>query len=61
MHQSRHRTVTRELLDRKRLYGNGRAFRDRKRRGRRPYQHLGLSLTRYDFGSVFGMGPEAAA
>jgi hypothetical protein len=55
MHQSRHRTVTQELLDLKRLYWNCRAFRDGKRRGPSPYQHLGLPLTPYDFWSVSGM------
>jgi hypothetical protein len=55
MHQSRHRTVTQEMLDLKRLYWNCRAFRDGKRRGRSPYEHLGLPIARYDFWSVLGM------
>jgi hypothetical protein len=49
------------MLDLKRLYWNCRAFRDGKRRGRSPYQHLGLPLARYDFWSVLGMEMEAAA
>jgi hypothetical protein len=61
MHQSRHRTVTQGMLDLKRLYWNCRAFRDGKRRGRSPYQHLGLSLGRYDFWGVLGMELEAVA
>jgi hypothetical protein len=61
MHQSRHRTVTQEMLDLKRLYWNCRAFRDGKRQGRCPYEHLGLRLARYDFWGVLGMEPEAAA
>lgn len=61
MHQSRHRVVTQEMLDLKRLYWNCRAFRDGERRDRCPYEHLGLRLTRYDFWSVLGMEPEAAA
>ena len=61
MHQSRHRTVTQEMLGLKRLYWNCRAFRDGERRGRCPYQHLGLRLERYDFWGVLGTEPEAAA
>jgi hypothetical protein len=47
MHQSRHKTVTQGLLDLKRLYWNCRAFREGKRRGRCPYEHLGLKLPSY--------------
>jgi hypothetical protein len=39
--------VTQGLLDRKRLYWNCRAFREGKRRGRCPYEHLGLQLPSY--------------
>jgi hypothetical protein len=49
MHQSRHRTLTQEMLDLKRLYWNTRVFRGGKRKGRCPYEHLGLALPRYDF------------
>jgi hypothetical protein len=49
MQQSRHRTVTQEMLDLKRLYWNSRAPREGKRRGRCPYQHLGLELPSYSF------------
>jgi hypothetical protein len=55
MHQSRHRTVTQELLDLKRLYWNCRAFREGRRRGRCPYEHLGLKLPSYDFWRVLQM------
>lgn len=61
MHQSRHRPVTQEMLDLKRRSWNCRAFQDAKRRGRSPYEHLGLPLARYDFWSVLGMELEAAA
>ena len=61
MHQSRHRTVTQEMLDLKRLYWNCRTFRDGKRRDRCPYEHLGLQLERYDFWGVLGMELEAVA
>ena len=49
MHQSRHRTLTQDLLDLKRLSWNCRMFRGGKRRGRCPYEHLGLKLPSYDF------------
>jgi uncharacterized membrane protein len=61
MHQSRHRTVTQELLDLKRLYWNCRAFREGKRRGHCPYEHLGLKLPTYDFWSVLQMPRHDAA
>ena len=55
MHQARHRTVTQELLDLKRLYWNCRVFREGKRRGRCPYEHLGLKLPSYRFWDLLGM------
>lgn len=48
MHQARHRQLTQELLDLKRLYWNCRRFGSGKRRGRSPYEHLGLRLPTYD-------------
>jgi hypothetical protein len=55
MHQARHRTVSQGLLDLKRLYWNCRPFREGKRRGRCPYQPLGLKLPSHDFWSVLQM------
>jgi hypothetical protein len=49
MHQSRHRTLNQRLLDLKCLYWNTRAFRGGKRKGRCPYEHLGLPLAGSDF------------
>ena len=49
MHQSRHRTLTPGMLDLKRLYWNCRAFRGGKRKGKCPYELLGLKLPTYDF------------
>ena len=49
MHQSRHRTLTQGMLDVKRLYWNSRVFRGGKRKGRCPYEHMGLKLPSYDF------------
>ena len=60
MHQSRHRTVTQGLLDLKRLYWNCRAFREGKRRGRCPYEHLGLKLPSYDFWNLLQMPTDEA-
>ena len=60
MHQSRHRTVTQGLLDLKRLYWNCRGFREGKRRGRCPYEHLGLKLPSYRFWDLLGMPIPAA-
>ena len=60
MHQSRPKTMTRGLLDLKRLYWNCRGFREGKRRGRCPYEHLGLELPSYRFWDVLGMPIPAA-
>ena len=49
MHQSRHRTLTQGLLDLKRLYWNTRVFGGGKRKGRCPYEHLGLTQSSYNF------------
>jgi hypothetical protein len=49
MHQSRHRTLTQGMLDLKRLYWNTRVFRGGQRKGRCPYEHLGLKLPNYAF------------
>ncbi len=50
MHQSRHRNLGQGLLDLKRLYWNTRSIvRKGRRRGRCPYQLLGLDLSSYDF------------
>ena len=58
MHQSRHRTLTQGMLDLKRLYWNCRVFRGGKRKGRCPYEHLGLKLPSYDFWSSAPSGDE---
>jgi hypothetical protein len=44
MHQARHRMVTQELLDLKRLSWNCRVVREGKRCGRCSDEHLGLKL-----------------
>jgi hypothetical protein len=64
MHQWRHRTLTQGMLDRKRLYWNTRVFRGGQRKGRCPYEHLGLKLSRSDFWGLLqdemnAAGPQA--
>ncbi len=58
MHQARHRVLTQELIDLKRLYWNCRTFREGKRRKHCPYEHLGLKLPTYDFWELIQMDPE---
>jgi hypothetical protein len=58
MHQARHRTLTQPFLDLKRLYWNCREFEDGKRRGRCPYEHLGLKLPSYDLWELLQRSPE---
>lgn len=59
MHQARHRTLTQALLDLKRLAWNCRSFVEGKRRGRCPYEHLGLKLPTYDFWELLQTDPSA--
>jgi hypothetical protein len=61
MHQSRHRSLSQGLLDLKRLYWNCRAFSGGRRRGRCPYQLLGLLLPTYDFQELLQRSPEELA
>jgi hypothetical protein len=58
MHQARHRRLTQELLDLKRLYWNCRSFVGGKRRGACPYAHLGLKLPTYDPWVLLQMEPK---
>jgi hypothetical protein len=60
MHQSRHRTTTQGMLDLKRLYWNCRGFRRGKRKGRCPYEHLGLKLPSYNFWALLQVQMTAA-
>lgn len=61
MHQGRHRQMTQGLLDLKRLYWNSRPFRSGKRKGRCPYQLLGLSLPTFDFWELLHRDPAKLA
>jgi hypothetical protein len=58
MHQGRHRNLSQDLLDLKRLSGNCRAFVSGKRRKHCPYEHLGLALPSYDPWTLRQMNPE---
>jgi hypothetical protein len=57
MHQTRHRRLTQDLLDLKRMYWNCRRFVWGQRRGRCPYEHLGLRLPSYDPWKLLQMDP----
>lgn len=58
MQQARHRGLGQELLDLKRLYWNSRAFRWGKRKGKCPYQLLGVALPSYDFWQLLRCDPQ---
>src|SRR5262249_53681826 len=58
MHQARHRNLSQGLLDLKRLYFNCRGFTQGKRKGRCPYQLLGLKLPSYDPWALLQMDPD---
>ena len=58
MHQGRHRHVSQEMLDLKRLYWHCRVFREGKRKGRSPYELLGLKLPTSDWWHLLQMDPQ---
>jgi hypothetical protein len=58
MHQGRHRGLSQELIDLKRLYWNCRAFAAGKRKEHCPYKHLGLCLPTYDWWELLQMSPD---
>jgi hypothetical protein len=58
MSQGRHRRLTQGLLDLKRLYWNLRPFRTGPRKGKTPYQLLGLGLGVTDWWDVLQLTPE---
>lgn len=55
MQQARHRNLSQEMLDLKRLYWNCRAFREGPRAGKSPYQLLGAALPTFDFWDLLQM------
>jgi hypothetical protein len=57
MHQGRHRNLSQEMLDLKRLYFNCRTFREGKRKKHCPYELLGLKLPSYDPWVLLQMDP----
>ena len=58
MQQSRHRRMTQELLDLRRLYWNCRALRTGPRRKRTPQELLGIKLLTTDRWELLKMTPE---
>ncbi len=58
MQQSRHRRLTQELLDLKRLYWNCRVFRTGRRRKRTPYELAGIQLPMRDWWGLLKQSPE---
>jgi hypothetical protein len=60
MQQGRHRKMTQGLLDLKRLYWNCRRLQTGKRRGRYPYEMLGVALPSHDFWTLLRAAPEPA-
>lgn len=58
MHQGRHRHVSQEMLDLKRLYWNCRVFGEGKRKGRSPYELLGLKLPTSDWWQLLQTDPQ---
>ena len=57
MQQARHRNLSQEMLDLKRLYWNCRPFREGHRAKKCPYQHLGASLPTFDFWELLQRDP----
>lgn len=58
MQQARHRRMTQGLLDLKRLYWNTREFRTGKRKGKSPYEHLGLRTPKGTWWELLKLTPE---
>ena len=58
MQQARHRRMTPGLLDLKRLYWNVRRFRTGPRRGKTPYELLGLDLAGLGWWELLRLSPE---
>jgi|SRR5262245_21571495 len=58
MPQGRHRHMSQERLALKRWYWNCRVFREGKRKGRSPYDLLGLKLPTSDWWQLLQMDPE---
>lgn len=58
MQQARHRKMTQGLLDLKRLYWNLRRFRTGPRKGRTPYDLMGLRLPELSFWEFLKLTPE---
>ena len=58
MQQARHRKLSQGLLDLKRLYWNLRRFRTGPRRGKTPYELLGVDLAGLEWWALLKLPPE---
>jgi hypothetical protein len=58
MQQARHRKMTQGLLDLKRFYWNQRCFRTGRRRGKTPYDMLGLRMPSAKWWDLLKLTPE---
>jgi hypothetical protein len=58
MQQARHRKLSQEMLDLKRLYWNCRPLRTGRRRKQMPYQRLGLKLPNLRWWELLKLSPE---
>ena len=58
MHQSRHRKMTQGMLDLKRLYWNCRRPMSGRRKGKSPYELLGVALPSTDFWTLLAHSPK---
>lgn len=58
MQQARHRRLTQNMLDLKRLYWNCRTLRTGRRRNQSPYQRLGVPLPRMRWWELLKLTPE---
>jgi hypothetical protein len=58
MQQARHRKLSQEMLDLKRLYWNCRTLRTGRRRKQTPYQRLGLKLPELRWWELLKLSPE---
>jgi hypothetical protein len=59
MHQGRHRKMTQGMLDLKRLYWNCRRPKSGRRKGKSPYELLGVALPSIDFWTLLDQAPQA--
>jgi hypothetical protein len=59
MHQARHRKMTQGMLDLKRLYWNCRRPKSGRRKGKSPYELLGVGVPSIDFWTLLAQSQQA--